>query len=665
MRVWTSVAAGVISLGSLVCIAPARADLGVTCLKSGSTLNITVSGGAPQVELLKSAEGKIFVLLGNYSPGCWDSNYGQYDEGSLGHIDLFQNDTTATRWVVTESDWKPTITIHNDAADEIMLTGSPSDETWDAVSPTSLSWGGRTDDPELMFDVVPTRFLARPGGGNDTVRLSTSSGAFTGFDDLQGGDGNDMLVGGSATDRIDPGNGADTADGAAGDDDLYVASDAEPDTVRPGEGYDELFLSSDDFLKGALVDPVVSGGDGVLRNDDYADFDLVHGTDGPDRFVAPPSGMVAIGQGGDDTYVSGPGDDHFTGDWYSGDTVSFERSASPVVVRPLSWPEDTVNGDGQDHLIGMSEIIGSQYADDIDTVSAFMVKPGLGDDRVAFSGSGGGTIFSEAGPDGDDVLAASDSPVSWDYSARTAPLRLSADGVANDGLSGEHDNIAGAPKMSLFGGAGADVIVGDSQANSVVGGPGPDVIRGGAGDDWVSGGNGADQLQGGAGNDIVDGDTGNDVLIEGPGGSNGADQLNGWDGRDTITYAGRSSAVSVTLDSKNNDGASDEGDAVSNLEIVVGTSYGDHLSGGKGPQVLRGGAGLDVLSGGADDDSLMGGPGADRLYGGAGHDVLSGGEGRDRFWAIDSLVDRLLGGTDIDLARRDSIDLVRSIEGSF
>ena len=64
-------------------------------------------------------------------------------------------------------------------------------------------------------------------------------------------------------------------------------------------------------------------------------------------------------------------------------------------------------------------------------------------------------------------------------------------------------------------------------------------------------------------------------------------------------------------------------------DTIVGTRYGDFLSGNAGNDVLHGRGGNDALSGGAGNDRLSGGAGADRLSGGAGADRLAGDAGRD------------------------------------
>jgi Ca2+-binding RTX toxin-like protein len=64
---------------------------------------------------------------------------------------------------------------------------------------------------------------------------------------------------------------------------------------------------------------------------------------------------------------------------------------------------------------------------------------------------------------------------------------------------------------------------------------------------------------------------------------------------------------------------------------VVGSSFGDTLTGNSLGNFFFGGAGADSLDGAGGNDTLIGGDGADTLIGGIGDDVLTGGDGIDYF----------------------------------
>ena len=84
------------------------------------------------------------------------------------------------------------------------------------------------------------------------------------------------------------------------------------------------------------------------------------------------------------------------------------------------------------------------------------------------------------------------------------------------------------------------------------------------------------------------------------------------------------------------DGGMDE---LSGIEVVLGTSFSDILTGDDENNILLSGEGDDILSGGIGDDLLEGDDGNDLIYGGVGNDIIMGGRG----------IDTLYGGSGRDL----------------
>ena len=167
--------------------------------------------------------------------------------------------------------------------------------------------------------------------------------------------------------------------------------------------------------------------------------------------------------------------------------------------------------------------------------------------------------------------------------------------------------------------------------SSVVdGGDGNDVIdaagnvKGGAGDDTLAGGDFGDVLQGGTGSDQIAGRGGNDTIQPDDADVGTRDVVDGGAGADILSYEGRASGVTISLQ----DPASAE-DAMTGVEGLRGGAGPDHLSGDNGANALEGGKGDDALAGGAGRDSLDGGAGDDGLDGGAGNDQVGDGGGRD------------------------------------
>ncbi len=181
-------------------------------------------------------------------------------------------------------------------------------------------------------------------------------------------------------------------------------------------------------------------------------------------------------------------------------------------------------------------------------------------------------------------------------------------------------------------------VVGTKHNDRLVAKRAGDVLCGLGGDDVLLGGNGNETLDGGSGDDILSGGLGADTLI-------------GGSGTDTVSYADRTTPVTVDLSSKAGIGSKNENDhIISGVEDVLGGTGNDRLtgngsanqlSGAAGNDVLIGGAGADILTGGAGDDKLLGGAGDDTLLGGAGKDTIDGGKGSNRIdglTAVDTVV---------------------------
>jgi Ca2+-binding RTX toxin-like protein len=79
-------------------------------------------------------------------------------------------------------------------------------------------------------------------------------------------------------------------------------------------------------------------------------------------------------------------------------------------------------------------------------------------------------------------------------------VTVTIDGHANDGASGEGDNVRGDVE-NVLGGNFADTLRGNSANNQLNGRGGTDLINGAAGNDLVIGGPNADDLRGLAGQD--------------------------------------------------------------------------------------------------------------------------------------------------------------------
>jgi Ca2+-binding RTX toxin-like protein len=93
---------------------------------------------------------------------------------------------------------------------------------------------------------------------------------------------------------------------------------------------------------------------------------------------------------------------------------------------------------------------------------------------------------------------------------------------------------------------------------------------------------------------VLDGGNGNDSLN----GGDGADTLAGGSGIDTAVYNDSDAGVGIDLSGTTAGWGGDAaGDALTGIENVTGSNYGDWLGGDNGANTLNGGNGLDWLHG--------------------------------------------------------------------
>lgn len=242
-------------------------------------------------------------------------------------------------------------------------------------------------------------------------------------------------------------------------------------------------------------------------------------------------------------------------------------------------------------------------------------------------------------------------------------MQFGVDGINFSGDAIKDITVAAADEFVVSSGDGADIIsaAGGSGTGlafaspiTVFGGAGADVITGGGVDDTLNGGDGDDNITGGAGDDTMDGGAGNDTFAEGAA-TSGADAFTGGAGTDTVSYASRTVAVVVVVEvpgsGTDDDGEASEGDDVpDDVEVVVGGAGDDDLTAIVGGSTLTGGAGNDTLTGDDGDDVLNGGVGDDTFVGGDGDDTMNGDAGDDTFdcgSAADG-ADVMNGGADSD-----------------
>jgi Ca2+-binding RTX toxin-like protein len=574
----------------------------------------------------------------------------------------------------------------NDTVDYTYSSGHWTIELADDIDdPADFgTWGSATTggDVETIINVEN----ARMGSGNDHVTGSSLA------NDLYGGDGNDTLVGLAGNDRLEGGEGSDDLDGGegadlifgeaghdeivggAGADDLYggigndtIYGNAGNDAIYGQDGQDIIFAGDDDdVVSGGDGDDTISGGFGLDDLDggagnDTVDFtysngnwvisltfetasaggdvesvrnfegarmgggnDVVRGTTGANNIYGGAghdelAGLAGIdwldGEGGDDLLNGGAGDDVLIGG--SGyDIASYrDETAGVRVDLGIVGYQDTV-GSGDDLLQSIEGLIGSVHDDWlIGNAGANQLSGHLGNDQM-FGGDGADLLDGGNGNDnlfggnGNDILAGGDGTdwASYLFQSASVSVNLNNQNSQNT-LGAGWDTLTSIE--NLVGTAFNDLLIGNSGGNRLEGQGGNDVLSGADGGDVLFGGAGNDSLNGGLGNDSLQGGSGTDWALYNTGVTGGvtidllvATQNTGGAGIDTLEY----------------------------IENVMGSLYGDSLTGNNAANELRGEAGNDWIWGNGGNDTVNGGSGDDAIAGGTGADVMIGGSGNDHIW---------------------------------
>lgn len=258
-----------------------------------------------------------------------------------------------------------------------------------------------------------------------------------------------------------------------------------------------------------------------------------------------------------------------------------------------------------------------------------------------------------------------------------------------DGGGGDDNLVGGGGSDTLLGGDGNDVLVGGDGNDSLVGGLLADQLSGGLGADTIDGGEGSDTvdysaantalkigvqvtisqdgsatssggeadgdrlisienvigtafddridaaamsenvyLEGGAGRDSLTGGDGDDILM----GGDGADTLRGGEGKNATSYITSWAGVDVNLNRVFQYGGEAEGDSLSDIQAIQGTTFNDVLVGsadanqfdaGEGDDTIEGNVGTDLVLAGSGNDKVLALGDGDTLDGGAGIDTLS------------------------------------------
>jgi len=239
-------------------------------------------------------------------------------------------------------------------------------------------------------------------------------------------------------------------------------------------------------------------------NATYPGNDTFDGGDGNDEF------FPAIG---DDTFNGGPGNDIANG---STGKDLLNGGADADQLQGQEDEDKLFGGDGDDRVLGNEgndQVSGENGNDDVQgNAGDDLVSGGEGDDRLEYH-----FVFTSNGQGaGRDDLSGGNGKDQVSYEDHSGGVTITVDDQANDGTSGEGDNVRGDIEI-VTGSNGRDTITGNANANELNGSSEDDLLEGGGGDDLINGGSGKDRVNGGDGADKLEGSSDEDVLDGGKG----------------------------------------------------------------------------------------------------------------------------------------------------
>jgi Ca2+-binding RTX toxin-like protein len=556
------------------------------------------------------------------------------------------------------------------------LSGTAGDDTISGFGGNDVFLVGSTGGNDLIdggagFDSIEFRERATSAVVVDFRTGSITGGSsgtisFANVERVLGGNFADTLTGNAAGQNLTGRFGADTLWGGGGVDTLWGGGDGNTFVFREtgtanADRIGDFASGSDKILLDASVMSALGASGNFIAGDDrFVANSSGTAQDAEDRIIfntttkqvfydADGSGLgaavlIATLQSsatlaGTDIVVEGgrvPGGDQTINGTSGDDSL-------------LSGPgNDTINGFGGNDLIFMVD----EPLDSSDNPGNDAIDGGEGIDTVVFS----------------DDNAASTEAVIVDLAAGTYSVSGPTDSASGTLTNIENvqgslydDELRGTDGPNeLLGASGSDTIFGFGGGDVIAGGTGSDLIFGGAGDDNISDGFGehpndglsSDSIDGAEGNDSITVTAGDDTVNAGAGDdwifitlagnvdSYGNDRIDGGADDDTLTfYVARGPLVvdlaAGTLTGGGTGGASLTG--IENFRVEFGDIADDRISGSSAANLLAGDTGNDTLDGRAGNDTLSGGAGVDHFFFSTAPGLANADSIVDFAWGTDKL----------------------------
>lgn len=633
-------------------------------------VNGVAEGSFINIEYLTFYSGSgndFFDLTGFTSPGGSAAAI----DGGDGADTIISGDRSDSLWGGAGDD-----TIQGNGGNDFIRGGAGADILSGGDGRDTLSYEGGT-----LGVTVNLALQAASGGdaqgdtisGFEDVYGTFEGDTLTGDDGantLYGRQGDDHLFGGAGNDALGGEEGTDELVGGAGDDVYYVGDALDTVTELASEGNDRVFVSSlVSYTLAVNVERLIYEGSGAFTGTGNALDNEFSANSGAQTFEGLAGNDILYGGLGNDTLDGGADND--TAAYYN---ASYIISSGVSVSLAIVGAQNT-GSHGVDTLIGIENLIGTNFNDFLTGDSGANVIEGMHGSNDTLDGGGGVDTVSFA-RHGFGVTVS--LALQGGFQSTTSSYGVTLSNFENVIGSNFDDVINGdAGDNTLTGGAGNDLLVGAGGADTLIGGAGNDtysidaadtiIEQPGEGTDTVeagftytlltnfenlslTGSSAIDGVGNAAGN-VINGNSGANVLsgLQGDDtiqGGEGADTIDGGDGVDTLSFVSALAGVNANLASSTGSAGEAAGDTYANMENIRGSAFDDVLWGDLNANTIWGGdgndqifafgvalnfvygeAGDDTLSGwglldGGDGDDLLYMSGVSQAYGGAGADTF-------------------------------------------
>ena len=413
------------------------------------------------------------------------------------------------------------------------------------------------------------------GSGDDTMIGNEEDNSFSyfgGFDTYDGGDGFDTV----SFSQFDSAVLVDLSGaGEARTRDRFDLRAGDARTIARIVGVESIIGSHyDDTLIGNEFDNILWGGEGNDILDGGMQNDAHMGGEGDDVFANTQANGSDLFDGGDGI-----------------DTLDYSANDTSVVA-------SLIDGDGDDVLISVERLVGTNFGDSLAGNEADnIIQGGSGDDLIQAGRGDDLVIYME----GFDEVYGGVGTDTLDYTFFGAAIDL------------DFNNVA-----AVFTGDSADWNVGPTRQITEVFDRDVENAIGSAFNDRLVGNQADNMFNGGFGDDLILGMGGDDMFAY----SGGLDTWDGGEGADTANFSTYQYAVQVDLRATGAQALTrmlttvTTGDwleiaRISNVENIIGSLFDDGLFGDDQSNIILGWGGNDLLSGGEGDDEIDGGAGAD------------------------------------------------------